>query len=284
MIGVLIPLYLVPTKTSDMKNSLLIFYTVLGAFGLLAFGYVNWNAPKTDQEKTAKCQVVAFDGELQKLLNLYTPIDLLYNVDSRFVTTITKEDLLNARTVADLLPQEATQFAESYETTEVCILRDDEKLREFGEDAILNSAQLSLLRSADYSTNFYISASFESRDAESGKQKKESTIYYMTVIPENEATFVEGPEVLIDYLKKGSKEATAIITKDGLQPGMVGFTVNAKGKVTNVNLSSTSGYPTVDEALVELMEKIPGKWHPATNARGENIDQELVFFFGLRGC
>ena len=29
---------------------------------------------------------------------------------------------------------------------------------------------------------------------------------------------------------------------------------------------------------------MPQTWIPATNAKGEKIDQELVFFFGMEGC
>jgi hypothetical protein len=33
-----------------------------------------------------------------------------------------------------------------------------------------------------------------------------------------------------------------------------------------------------------MITNMPGKWNPATNSKGEKVDQELVFFFGRQGC
>ncbi len=47
----------------------------------------------------------------------------------------------------------------------------------------------------------------------------------------------------------------------------------------------TTGYPSIDERFITLIKKIPGKWIPAENSRGEKIEQELVFTFGpANGC
>ena len=89
---------------------------------------------------------------------------------------------------------------------------------------------------------------------------------------------------IFDYLKVNSKDKTAIIKRDKLQPGKVRFTVTKEGSISNVKMISTSGYVSVDETLVELIKTIPGKWNPATNAEGEKVDQELIFLFGLEGC
>jgi len=83
---------------------------------------------------------------------------------------------------------------------------------------------------------------------------------------------------------ENSKEKTAIIKRDKLQPGRVSFTVTKDGAIKNVKLTSTSGYTSVDKTLVELITKMPKKWKPATNSKGDKVDQELVFFFGVAGC
>ncbi|MEL7004495.1 MAG: hypothetical protein AAFN93_17440 [Bacteroidota bacterium] len=60
--------------------------------------------------------------------------------------------------------------------------------------------------------------------------------------------------------------------------------VTKNGTLENVRLTATSGYPSVDELMVELIDSLPAKWNPAENSEGEKVDQELVFFFGLMGC
>jgi hypothetical protein len=57
-----------------------------------------------------------------------------------------------------------------------------------------------------------------------------------------------------------------------------------KATLDHVKLTSSCGYETVDEALVEQIRTMPQRWTPATNLKGENVDQVLVFFFGMQGC
>jgi hypothetical protein len=73
---------------------------------------------------------------------------------------------------------------------------------------------------------------------------------------------------------ENSKAATAIIREDKLRSGQFSFTVTKKA----------SGYPSVDEALIDLVSNMPDKWIPATNSVGEKVDQEFVFVFGKQGC
>ena len=251
---------------SDMKKSIIIFCTVLTTFCLMAFGYMNLSNTVTDQ----------------KDFNQADP-DLIYKVDSRFMTTITKEDLHKATSVLDIVPKEAEGWWKvSFQTVTVAVLQDGDEIRAMGNDKVLNAAQIMLLQSTDYSTNFYIKARSKNKHPDTGKI--EDYVYYLTIIPEKEAEYTSGHDALIAYLKENSKEKTAIIKQDKLQPGKVSFTVTKEGKIANVKLTDTSGYPSVDEALIELVSNMPDKWAPATNSKGEKVDQELVFFFGLEGC
>ena len=230
---------------------------------LTAFGYLNWKNTEG--------------------------IDLIYNVDSRFMATITKEKLHRAKSVLDIVPKKAEWSKISFQNMTIAVLRDENEIREQGDDEVLNAAQIKLLQSADYSTDFYVKG--KGRKKGTGPlglkelEKEESDfVYYLTVIPEKEAEYTTGYDALITYLKENSKAATAIIQQDKLKPGKVHFIVTKEGKIEHVSLESTSGYPTVDEKLVELVKNMPGKWQPAENSTGEQVDQEFVFFFGLEGC
>ena len=246
-----------------MKKYILVFCIVLTAIGLTAFGYVN-RVDHTNYE----------DENLE----------LVYNVDSRFASTITKEKLNNAKTIHDILPRCGTQARENFQNSRVSILDDNNEITEVGESEILNKDQTHLLHSVDYSDNIRVTSICSRKDIDTGQVYPDSIVYYMTVIPKKEAKYKAGQEALLTYLKESTKDHTSIIKMDQLKPGRVNFTVTKSGTISNVILDSTSGYDTVDKKLIEAISSMSEDWYPATNSKGENVDQELVFFFGLQGC
>ena len=244
-----------------MKKNILIFCTVLTMLSLTAFTYINLNEPIT-------CQKVAKQ----------VGFDLFYNVDSRFKATISKEALHKATSVLEIVPKEAENWWKaSFQTVKVTVIQDGDEMYALGDNKVLNAAQIKLLQSTDYSNNFYINARSKNSDFD-------DYAYSITIIPEKEAEYIHGYDALITYLKENSREKTAIIKENQLQPGKVSFTVTKEGTIANVKLTSTSGYASVDKMLIELIKNMPGKWNPAENSRGEKVEQELVFFFGLEGC
>lgn len=264
-----------------MKKRIFIFSTVLLAFSLTAFGYMSWSDTPKDQAETTSSETVVFENVLLSGLIKKVDPDLVYKVDSRFIWNITKEDLLNATSIVDILPAKATQSIMSYHSVRIEII-DEASI--MGDSHILTAAQLHLLQSVDYATDIYIRADYKIKNAYTGEFVHEYLPYYISIIPETEAEYEGGHDALAAYLRENSKDKTAIITRDKLKPGKVSFTVTKEGTIADATLTSTSGYPSVDEALVELISNMPEKWNPAANAKGEKVDQKLVFFFGLQGC
>jgi hypothetical protein len=265
-----------------MKKNILIFCAVLIAFG---FTYYKVESKFTTSKEEARgSQSIDWNNTIPSLKNNFfrelTDQELVYKVESRFKTTITKENLAKAQSIVDILPAHATELIETYYYTRVSILDNSEETdqSETNNSALLNDAQMKLLKTADYSTDIYIRSDYKLKYGDS------YLTYFITIIPEKEAEYSDGHTALIDYLKVNSKDKTAIIKRDKLQPGKVRFTVTKEGSISNVKMISTSGYVSVDETLVELIKTIPGKWNPATNAKGEKVDQELIFLFGLEGC
>lgn len=114
-------------------------------------------------------------------------------------------------------------------------------------------------------------------------EKIRSTLY-LAVVPEKQAEYEGGTDALMEYLKENSKEARASMQMDELPPFELVFTVTKKGTIENAKLDGSSGYLWIDNTMIELITKAPGKWEPAENSKGEKLDQELVVLFGLRGC
>ena len=269
-----------------MKKSILIFCTILTAFSIMAFGYMDWSNTGIHHEKKS-CNT-AFALENDPVINSNKPADInfFYDVDSRYMRTITKKDLHKVRSMAAFLPKEQIESIVSFHSVSVIFLGDNYEsiISATGDSFLFNAEQIKLLQSADYSTNILIRAEYQQKNGETGELEESYTTPHLTVVPEKEAAYVSGKDALIEYLKENSKEKTAIVKQDKLQPGKVSFMVTKNGTISNVKLLASSGYPSIDEKMFELITKAPEKWESAENSKGEKVDQTLVFSFGIIGC
>jgi len=266
-----------------MKKIILFFCVGIAIFSITTFGFMNQNNQETEQELVSKIKKKEYLATIQQVVSAKKTLNLVYNVDSRFTATITKEKLNKATSILDIVPDKAKNWRNTtFQSVTVSIIQEGNDLHESGSNKTLNTAQIKLLNTTDYSTNFYINAKGSTIQFDTGSV--ESYAYYFSIIPKKEATYTNGHDALINYLKENSKDKTSIIKIDKLKPGKVNFTISKAGLIKNIKLSSTSGYPSIDELLIELITKIPGTWKPAENYRGEKVDQELTFFFGLMGC
>ncbi|MFT4848278.1 MAG: hypothetical protein ACI83B_000807 [Sediminicola sp.] len=269
-----------------MKKNILILSGVLVTFSLLAYGVIDSKDSVTDQEIASNIVLNPVDKEIKENFNVKAYPDFAYDVGSRFMSTITKEDLHKAKSLLDFLPKEQTDPVFRYKSVSVIILDDFRQTdkREIGYSEVLTDAQIKLLQSTDYSTNFLIRADFQEMSSDVNHLVNNYFTPHMTVVPENEAVYVNGKDALIDYLKENSKEKTTIVNEKKVKSGKIFFTVTKEGDISNVNLTSTSGYPSIDLYMIELIKSIPGAWEAASNSIGQKVDQELVFSFGTIGC
>ncbi len=208
----------------------------------------------------------------------------MYDVDSRFNTTITKEKLHRATSILEILPEKATQFLVGYNQVKVGLLTKNGETIAIGKNEVLNGEQIELMRDADYSTNFFIRSDCFKKYSYSGFTEPYELVYYISVTPEKEARYIPGHSALIEFLKDGSKAEISIAQEGGLRSGKISFTVTKTGAVTDVSLDSTSGYASIDQKMKQLIETLPGKWAPAEDEKGQKVDQQLVFSFGMIGC
>ncbi len=271
-----------------MKKSVILFITVLTALSLTAFGFINWNDSETDQLGTSSSEIDNFDNPV--LLDINDKVfpvfpDFFYSVGNRF-NSIKKEDLDNARSFSDFIGEDHAQRIVSYKSLSVIILEENKQtdIKETSDSGVLTAAQIELLRSSDYSTNLLIWADYREKNKETGVLEDSYWTPYLTIVPETQAVYGNGNDALINYLKENSKEETVKVQEDKLQPGKLYFTITKDGTISNVKVVATSGYPDVDNKLIELISKAPGTWEPAKNSKGEDVDQVLVISFGNMGC
>ncbi len=192
-----------------MKKNILILSGVLVTLSILAYGVIDSKDSVTNQEIASISEVNPFDEQVIEDLNVKAYPDFSYDVGSRFMSRITKEDLHKAKSILDFLPKEQTDPVFKYKTVSVIILDDFRQTdkREIGYSEVLTDAQIKLLQSTDYSTNFLIRADFQEMNSEVNHLVNNYFSPHMTVVPENEAVYVNGKDALIDYLKENSRES-----------------------------------------------------------------------------
>ncbi|MFT4682000.1 MAG: hypothetical protein ACI9FU_002259 [Granulosicoccus sp.] len=257
---------------------------VLGTIVITAIGCMQSTNPISAQEVVSSKTIAASVNSGPSLFMDQSSRKIFYAVGSRFLATVKKADLHKATSILDFVPKEETEGLESYTNVKVGVLKKDGETIKMGTEATLNKAQLKLLRSTDYSTDFYINADAKKGTYELWEQSTYDLVYYFTIIPEKEAAYQDGNEALVDFVKKNTKKLESSIIADQLKAGKVRFTISKSGTVSGASLDSSCGFESLDKAIIDLLGSSPGKWTPATNGAGENVEQELVFSFGITGC
>jgi len=215
-----------------------------------------------------------------------TSTTIHYELDSRFLLTVPKDQLRAAKTVDDIVPGHLGQGGLSYSSVNIRTIEreDGTEIVVPGTDTVLNAEQLKFLWSLDYSDNFMIQVMAR---ANYGGVETASTAYFtphVTIVPEQEAANSLGREALIAHVQNGTSVFAYMVDANTLRPGKVYFTVDKAGTVSAIRLSASSGYPPLDTRVLDLINTLPGTWKPATNAAGEAVEQEFVFSFGTVGC
>ena len=268
-----------------MKKSILIFGAVIITFSLTAFGVINWNELKINKLQTYDSKNIALDTTSKEKIKSRIITDFIYDVGPRF-GPIKKSNLDNAKFIDDFIEANEVQDMVTLKSVNIIIIKDDKQsdIHAIGYSRALTDNQIQLLQQSDYSTNFLVRTEFLKKNKDTGILEDSYLSPHLTVVPEKQAEYANGKQNLINYLKDKSLEARADVQVDKLQPAKLYFTVTKTGTIENVTLDRSSNYLEVDKKMIELITKLPGKWKPAVNNEGENVDQELVVSFGLMGC
>ena len=270
-----------------MKKNIIILGTTLAILSVLIIGFTSFNNSEVDEINSSNNKDLAFEGQKKGNTNSKKIPDLYYGVDARFAP-VTKTDVHNATTIYDFLNKGEKEQITYINSVDVIIIKDNQqsKIRAYGTTDQLNDEQKKILRSTDYFNHFKIRIEFKAKNKETGKLEERFFGPHITVTPEKQATYADGKEALIQYLKVNSKENMNVITGDNLGAIKLSFIVSKEGIVKDVKHDAmTTGYPSIDEKFINLIKNIPEKWTPAENAKGEKMNQELVFTFGPRkGC
>lgn len=270
-----------------MKKSTLILCTLLAMVSLTACDFFTENKAETATSETLSSEEIASNTPILEKGEMKIFSDFIYDVGPRF-NPIKKKDLDTIRSFSDLIGEDHAQRITTYKSLSVVVIEGDKRADTWGmgNTGDFTPAQLELLQSFNYSTNLLIRADYIERNTETGQvvENHDHWTPYLTIVPEKQATYVEGKEALKKYLKDHSEAARAHVDPEKLQPAKLFFTVTKDGTIENTKLDRPSGYPNVDKVMIQLITKTQGLWVPAENTKGEKVDQELVVSFGLMGC
>ncbi|WP_323789407.1 hypothetical protein [Psychroserpens sp.] len=269
-----------------MKKNIIIFSTSLAIVSLLFLCFTNWNSSKIEASKLSENKNLALDQNV-KTENKKDIPDLYYGVDTRFAA-IKKSVVDKATTIYDFLNDGEKQQIEHIHSVKLVMIQDNQlsNIRALGTNDQLTVEQLKILKSTGYFSHFTIRTEFKGKNKDTGQLEDRFFGPHITVVPDKQAAYKDGNDVLINYLKDNSLESMNAINGNDLGAIKISFMVTKEGKVSNVKHDAmTTGYSSIDEKLMDLVKNIPGEWTPAENSNGEKMDYEFVFTFGPRdGC
>lgn len=260
-----------------MKKRIIISSTVLTILGFTAFSFINKKESATDKLEIASSEVPA---KIEETKTNRFP-DFIYGIGPRF-SPIKKSDIMYSKSINTFFDLEDITRMNTIKSVEVVIIENDKQTDKAstGYGTIFNQNQIEFIKSFDYSTNFVVKFDYH----EKGQSIEKTSTPYYTIVPEIQAEYIFGKDALIKYFKEKTKKLTANIPEDKLKPAKLFFTVTKNGTINKIYLDSTSGYPEIDNLMINLISTTPGSWIPATNSEGESVNQELVVSFGLMGC
>ena len=226
-----------------------------------------------DSIKTSNAQEVAMSeptGEGPVLYISEMGEEVVYDLASRFMMTISKEKLEKVTSVEQIDKQVDFDMVVSYDSVHVIVLDHEYDFVEIakGNTAEFNEEQLALLHSAEYSTDILIRAHFK-EDQKLGFIYDNYTSPHLTIVPEKQAEYSEGWDAVEDYIRENTK--TIPSTGEMLGPGKVRFTITAEGVVDEVFLDSSCGNKALNSKVIELIKNLPGTWTSGENEKEKSI-------------
>ncbi len=208
---------------------------------------------------------------------------LNYDIRGDYRSPITKATLNTAKSMTDINPGYPSSWVSGYISVAVQATCNGKVMMAYGKDEQLSKDQLRILKMADIGTEVVVDVRYNP-DAASGKNTIKKIHFTYTVIPEVEARYPGGKELLNQYVKQNviDKIDTTFIKQ--LKLVTVRFSIDKNGYTTDVQIDETSGYDNIDQLLLKTINTMQ-KWQPAENAKGEKVQQDFVLSLGNAiGC
>lgn len=209
--------------------------------------------------------------------------DIFYAVLGTFGKPISISKIKKAKSIKDLIEYYPSNWIKDYLKVEIIVDSNGKEIKATSPDDILSTEQLQLLLAADYSTEIGINVFYKAENAVTKEMQVREMNTRLTLIPDVEASYVEGYDQLIIYLKEQSIAAIEAKNVNIMEALSILFSVNTQGKIKNARLKNSTGHDDVDKMLIELVTNMP-TWNAAKNAEGKTVRQNFELIISKGGC
>lgn len=211
--------------------------------------------------------------------------ELSFDVRGRYTHRVTREKLNDARFITDFVPGYPVNWISDYVSVNIAATCNGKSIKAVSVNDKLSADQKNILKTADEGTAIDVNVKYISKNATTGNSINNEMNISTMVVPEEEAEYVGGYQLLRRYLKENVinkiSERNKWLFQD-VNP-TVQFTVNESGEIVNVKISKSSGHQQTDILLLDGIAKMP-KWKPAKNRKGTGVKEEFEFSVGRAGC
>ena len=209
--------------------------------------------------------------------------ELYFEVRGNYAHSVKKEKLNEAKLINDIIPGYPENWISQYISVEMLATRNGNSMKANGLNNILSPEQKNILHSTELGTKIEIIVNYKSKNPATEKIENCMVNFSLMVIPEIEAEYVGGYQQLAKHIKENIINKISDNTPQQYHSGIVLFTIDENGEITDTRISKSSGDLNTDKFLIKSVNKMP-KWKPAENSNGIKVKQEFLFSFGNRGC
>ncbi len=216
--------------------------------------------------------------------NSFAQQDLKFEINKVLPFISIQEDKLDKiNTLTDLDKRYPTAWVKAYISVEISAYKNGIQTKALGMSDVLNQAQKDLIRLADRNNDIAVIVTYIPNNSLKNNPAKQYD-FKVTIIPDQNATYAEGTEQLIQYLQKNSIANIEAGSFTGYDLTAVKFTITEQGYVTDIQVAMPSKDKKIDEMLVTAISKMPN-WKPAAFSNGLKVKQNFVLTIGnMENC
>lgn len=210
--------------------------------------------------------------------------ELLYEVRGMYSHSITKSQVKGAKRISDIIQNYPFSWISSYKKVEISGTCNGNFIIASSRNDTLTSEQIHILNTIDMASDLTINIEYSYQVPITNIVEHNTMHLVMTIVPEKQAEYIGGYDLLIKDLKENSGNYFSNADPAKFAQVAVKFTINRDGDIVNPIISRASGDKKTDRFVLELVSKL-SKWKPAENADGIKIDQDFVLTIGNNmGC